>query len=155
MLQELHHQLHPHLPSPCFPADVTAVDPQGLEGGNVANVVLLVMDIAANLVISRLLAAMKTANEGHAGIPGQRLSGQVLLLAILVGHGLEGEESIIRFSSPQLPGQLVELGKFCAWGPSDAEGFARNGVGQRISHTPLLLVITGASKDTKRTIETA
>ena len=155
MLQEFHHQVHSHLAAGRFPADVAAIDTHHFKGSDVADVMLLMVNVTAYLPICGLLSTVKTAYECQTGILGQSLARQILFFTGLVGHGLKGEKGIIRFGSPQLLGQLVGLGKFCTWSPCNAQGFARDSVGQRVSHAPLFLVITCSTQDTEGTIETA
>ena len=94
------------------------------------------MDVAADLVVRGLLAAVETTNECQAGILGQGLARQILLFALLVRHGFEREEGVVRLRTPRLPGELVGFGKLRAGCPRDAQGLARDGVGQGVGDAP-------------------
>ena len=155
VFQKLHYQLLAHLAPGRFPPDVATVDAQGLEGGNVADVVLLMMDIATDLIISGLLTAVETANECQAGIIGQGLARQILLLALLVRHGFERKEEIVRLRAPRLLGELVGLGKPGGRSTGDAQGFAWDGIGQRIGDAPQFLVVAGTTQDAERAVKAA
>ncbi len=123
--QKLHHQIHAHLAASRFPADVAAVDSQRLVSGDVADAVLLMMNVTANLIVGGLRRAMEAAKKRHGGILSQGLGGKILLLAVLSPHGFEREKRIIRLRAPELLWQLVGLGELGARSAGDAEVFAR------------------------------
>ena len=155
VFEELHHQLLAHLASRRLPSYVATIDAQRLEGGNVADVVFLMMDITTDLIITGLLSTMETADECQAGILGQGLARQILFFTLLIGHSFQRKEEVVRLCSPQLLGQLVRLGKPGRRSTGDAQSFARDGIGKRVGHTPLLLVVTGTTQNTEGAIKTA
>ena len=63
VFQEFHHQVHSHLTAGRFPADVAAIDTQHFKGSYVADVMLLMVNVTANLLICGLLSAVETAYE--------------------------------------------------------------------------------------------
>ena len=153
--QELHHKLFADLAAPLAPADVTAIDTQGLVRRHEANVVVLVVDVLADLVVAGLIRTVETADKVHARVFGQGLAREIPLLSRGVRHGFQRDEGIIRLGSPGQFRKLVLLREFGRRRPCDAQGLSRNGVRQRVSDTPHFFVITAPAQDTERAVKTA
>jgi len=61
VLEEFHHKFRTHLSAGLAPADIAAVDADGLHRGDEANAVVGMMNVAADIIIAGLLLAMEAA----------------------------------------------------------------------------------------------
>ncbi len=155
VLHALHHQLRTQFSASGFTTKVTTADPQRLVGGEVPDVEIMVVHVFADLFVARLLRAVEATEEMHAGIVGEGFPREIVILSVLARHRSPQDESIVRLGAPGTFRQLVGLGVLGRRCAGDAQGLARDGVGQREGHAPLFLVIAAPTKDAERSVVAA
>ena len=70
MLQKLHHQVLSHLAATRASAKIATRNPQCLVRGNIADIEVMVMHVFSNLLVIRLIGAMKATKKMKTGVAG-------------------------------------------------------------------------------------